>query len=136
LTVSLNSYIDGFPTEFDLIIHNASAKAKMFTHAFEPNYVYGVIEVKAAGLFSKDIVEAASKIKRNFDMIRTEFAHIRCCYLTVREVTNPKKSTSKNFAVLTRKGLGSYPFFCLSDSRSREPIPNEWENFLKSLELK
>jgi hypothetical protein len=139
LAISLNSYIDGFPTEFDLIIHKANAKPRQFTHAFNGNDVYALIEVKAKGIFAKDarkeIPEKASKIRENFDKIREQFHDIICCYLTVRETINPKKPTSVNFGKLTRKGLGPYRFCCLKDTRSRQIQKGEWEGFLKELKL-
>lgn len=138
LAVSLNSYVEDFPTEFDLIIHETNAKPRQFTHAFNGNDVYALIEVKAKGIFGdvrKEIPAKASKIRENFDKIREKFRRIKCCYLTIRETINPKKPTSVNYGKLARKGLRPYRFYCLKDTRTKELVPSQWKSFLKELKL-
>jgi len=131
-----NIYIDGFPTEFDLLIVRQSADPKQFTAAYLPQKVVAAIEVKEHGVFGgrQDLPRVLGKIKADFDAVVTQFSHIACVYLTMKEVSHPKRTTSINYLEETKNELAPYQVFCLQDSRSGAIITGEWERFVQLLE--
>jgi hypothetical protein len=134
--VGPNVYIDGFPTEFDLLVVRQSAEPQQFTAAYLPQGVVAAIEVKEHGVFGgrQHLRIDLGKMKAKFDAVATQFSHISCVYLTMKEVSQPKRAQSINYLEETRKGLAYYQVFCLQDSRTGTIIPGEWERFVQLLE--
>lgn len=134
--VGPNAYICGFPTEFDILIVDATARHIRFTNAFRPQEVKCGIESKAHGIFAgrADIKNQIKKIKDCFVKVNEKHPDILFFYLTYEEVTNPKRESSIKYLMETEKELAPYEVFCLKDSRSHERFPLEWQRmtlFLK-----
>jgi hypothetical protein len=131
-----NAYLNGYPYELDLIIADKDARPKELTYSFEPAHVHSVIEVKKGGVYSPNQPKAISMI---FNEVTRKHKHIKCAYLTIEEVCNPVKSTSKNFYMICKNELDrhGHGFFALRDLRSKEKqmIPGEWYEFLAFLQI-
>jgi len=81
---SPNAYIEGFPTEFDLLVVNKDAKPIEYTNMYLPEKVELGIEIKAHGVFGgrKDLEKDIRSIKDNFDTVKSSYPHIDFIYLT------------------------------------------------------
>lgn len=132
---SPNAYIEGFPTEFDLLIIEKNVNPIKHTNKYPQEKVKVGIEVKAHGIFGgrEDLEKNIKNIKDNFDAVKTSYPHINFIYLTYEEVAFPKRKTSIRYLDETVKILEPYKVFCLKDSRTEKLIDGEWEKFANSL---
>ena len=133
--VGPNVYVDGFPTEFDLLILKEIAEPERFTAAYPPASVVACVEVKEHGVYGGrgDLITYLDRIRRNFDTLCTRFHHIKCIYLTIKEVSQPKRSGSINYLDETKRHLQPHQVFCLLDSRTGTIIKGEWQRFVDFL---
>jgi hypothetical protein len=91
-----------------------------------------IFEVKARGYFSQ---KDPGKIKEKFDNLTKKFPYIKCVYLSVSEVCNPKREGSINYGKQIKKVFKrKYPVFILQDSRTKEIYYGEWERLVDYLE--
>lgn len=119
-----NVFISNYPAEIDLILTKENTKCDLFTGEYPAKETLIIFEVKARGYFSQKDPE---KIKEKFDNLNKEFPHIKCVYLSVSEVCNPKRKTSINYGKQIKKALKhKYPVFILQDSRTKEIYYGEW----------
>jgi len=133
--VGPNVYLDGFPTEFDLLIVSEGARARQFTAAYPPTLAVACIEVKASGVFGgrKDLQGILERIKNDFDAIRARFPHVAFAYITIREVSQPRREGSINYLEETKRVLAPYQVFCLQDVRTKEIFEEQWDQFMHFL---
>jgi hypothetical protein len=127
-----NAYIEGFPTEFDLLIVNSDAKPKQYTNAFQPEKVRCGFEIKAHGLFGgrEDLEKEIAKIKQKFGKVNTYYPSIDFVYLTYEEAAFVKRESSIKYLEETRKIMNPYKVFCLKDSRTGKVIEGEWKRLI------
>jgi len=130
-----NAYIEGFPTEFDLLAIDKNVYPMKYTNAYPPERIRCGIEIKAHGIFGgrKDLEKVAKKIKGNFDVVKSKYPHIDFIYLTYEEVAFPKRENSINYLEETKRMINPYRVFCLKDSRTAKLIDGEWESFVSYL---
>lgn len=132
---SPNAYIEGFPTEFDLLIVNKNAIPVKHTNAYFPNQVKCGFEIKAHGTGfggREDLEKDNKNIRNNFEAVKRKYQHINFVYLTYEEVAFPKRENSIKYLDVTKEVLKPYKVFCLKDSRRGE-IEGEWEKFVSYL---
>jgi len=129
---SPNAYIEGFPTEFDLLIIDKDASPKKYTNAYCPKDVGVGIEIKARGIFGRreNLEKIIGNIKGNFDAVRNDHPRIDFVYLTYEEVNCTKRKGSIQYLDETIKILEPYKVFCLKESRTVEEIEGEWEKLV------
>jgi hypothetical protein len=132
---SPNAYVAGIPTEFDLLIVKSHVAPFPFTNAYSAEDILAVIEVKAHGVFGgKETLErVVGKIKSNFDKVREAAKSISFYYLTISEVSEPKKMDAINYFNQTKKYMAPYKVFCLKDSRTNRVRTGEWDSFLEDI---
>ncbi|MGQ4892883.1 MAG: hypothetical protein ACP6IP_10440 [Candidatus Njordarchaeia archaeon] len=127
-----NSYILGFPTEFDLLVVKEGAKTIEYTNAYKPEDVVIGFEIKKEGIYSSkdELREYIERIKQNFDNIRKNYENIGFIYLTISEVTKTRRSGAINYFNETKRFLSPYKAFCLKASRTGELYTDGWKNFI------
>ena len=126
--VGPNAYIEGYPTEFDLLVVTESALPAAFTSAYRSDDVRFVIEVKSHGYMNRGF---PSKLLSEFEAIRERYKNVNCTYLTVRETWNPKRAASISYIRQLKNVLEpKYRVFCLAESRTQELIPGQWGQFV------
>ena len=133
--VGPNTYLEGVPYEFDLLIVNAQVKPKPDTSLLDAEYVHYVFEVKKGGVYSLRQVDKMADI---FDSVREKYPHIKCTYVTIQEVKTIRRKNSINYYDECARRLweAGHRFFALRDSRGEmQLIPGEWEKFLSFIEL-
>lgn len=130
----INSFIYGYATEFDLLIIKKE-RTTLLSNIYEPNDIKVIIEVKTSGLIaSKDKIEGEfSRMKQDFENIKTKNNHIDFIYITIFERGKPKKDKSINYLELTKEYLKPYKVFCLFEVVNGQIIPNELINFTKAI---
>lgn len=119
--VGPNVFIDGFPTEFDILVVKRNATPIGDTNAYKKDDVKLVIEIKKHGFYYKKI-EGERKIKEYFKPF--ENTKKSFLYLTVQE--------SSTFIIATRNVIDNRAFFL--GVSSRNPIEGEWERFVISVQ--
>lgn len=145
--VGPNVYIEGVPTEFDLMVVDAESNPLPFTSAYPAEHIRCVIEVKRRGIFGRidTFKKKVERMKDNFDkalfiwgwdkdgLHRTKERRVNCkaAYITISETVNPKREGSHNYGNITRELLTPYPAFILQDSRSNELQYGEWQRFIE-----
>jgi hypothetical protein len=127
--VGPNAWVAGFPTEFDLAVVTSDARPERFSAIYPAEGVRLLIEVKQSGVFARrdELRSKLERVYKDFQAVSTLHEHISWLYLTVREVTRPKKPRSIDFLALTRHVLGNDRVACLRDSRTRELLRGEWD---------
>jgi hypothetical protein len=126
-----NAFIDGYPTEFDLLMVTENAIPRAFTNAYRAQEVRFVIEVKSHGYMKR---EFPTLLLLRFEDVRKRYPNVNCTYLTIRETWNPRKQTSISFVRELKKVLEPrYRIFCLSESRTHDLIAGQWEEFVNHL---
>jgi len=121
--VGPNVYIDGYPTEFDLLLVTHTAIPAAFTNAYRDQEVRLVIEVESHGKMDR---EFSSELIKKFENLRYSYRNIRCAYLTIRD-----KGSDENTSTELKKLLEPYhPVFCLAESTTYELIPGQWREFV------
>ncbi len=79
-----NVFIDGFPTEWDLIVHKPSAMPEVGC-VWRPSDVLAVIEIKYSGLYDSDSI---SRLNNTFSLLTQKHPHIKPFYFTLMETTS------------------------------------------------
>lgn len=133
-TAEINSYINGFATEFDLLIIKKGSTG-LFSNIYEPKDVKAIIEVKTSGVIaSKDEIESKFKrMKQDFENIKNKNINLDFLYITMFERGKPKKDKSLNYLELTKEFLHPYQVFCLFEVVSWQVIPNELASFTNAI---
>jgi len=80
--VGPNVYIDGYPTEFDLLLVTEDAIPAAFTNAYRDRDVRFIIDVKSHGYTD---LEFPSKLLSEFETLTERYKNLNCTYLTIRE---------------------------------------------------
>jgi len=126
-----NAYIDGYPTEFDLLLVTEDALPAAFTNAYRDHEVRFIIEVKSHGYMNR---EFPSKLLSEFDAVRERYKNVNCTYLTIRETWMPKRDASISYVRELKKVLEpKYRVFCLAESRTAELVPGQWQQFVNHI---
>jgi len=134
-----NSYITGFPVEYDLLIVMKGSKPEKYTRSFDPKDVRLGMELKMNGIYGsrKDLEKNNQKVKNTFDIVKKEHSHINFVYLTFSEVTNPKRAGSIDYLEKNKDVIGKdYGVFCLSDSRRQTitaELENDWDKYVEEI---
>lgn len=129
--VDPNAFIDGYPTELDLLMVTGSTIPRAFTNAYRNEEVRFVIEVKSHGYMQR---EFPTILLSEFEALRSRFPNVNCTYVTVRETWNPKRETSISYVRELKKTLEPrYRVFCLAESRTHELIAGQWQEFVNHL---
>lgn len=129
--VGPNVFIEGIPTEFDLMIVEKGQKPKEFTSAYDGKHVKFIIEVKAYPDIGKK-EEVVVKYRKFFDEITDKYPSIKCVLFGFRGTGQPKRKGAKNWVEEIRIGIEpQHRFFVLGDSRDKEKVyPGQWESFI------
>jgi len=133
---SPNAYINGFHTEFDLLVIESGSAPIEFTNVYYPKSVKAGIEFKTRGIYinRKNKKLKFNKIKQNFVDVNALHPHINFSYLTYKSVASTKRKGSINYFKLAEKYLGDeYLAFYLKDSRTNQVNLGQWEHFIKNL---
>jgi hypothetical protein len=126
--VGPNAYIEGYPSEFDLLLVAESAIPAAFTNAYCEDEVRFVIEIKSHGYMDR---EFPSRLLEEFEALQEHYKNVKCTYLTIRETWNPKREGSISYVRELKKVLEpKYQVFCLAESRTHEIIPGQWRQFI------
>ena len=125
--VGPNVYIDGYPTEFDLLLVTHTAIPAAFTNAYRDQEVRLVIEVESHGRIDHEI---SSKLATEFENLCFSYRNIKCTYLTIREAGNDEKTSTGHIAELKKLLEPNCPIFCLAESTTYELIPGQWREFV------
>jgi hypothetical protein len=126
--VGPTAYIEGYPVEFDLLQVTENAIPAAFTSAYREDEVCFVIKVKNHGYMGQ---EFSSKLLSEFEGLRDRYKNVKCSCLTIQETWNPKGDESTNYVRELKSVLEpKYSVFCLADSRTQEPIPGQWRQFV------
>ena len=121
-------YIDGYPTEFDLLLVTKDAIPGAFTKAYRSDEVRFVIEVKSHGYTDQN---HPPRLLSEFDSVRDRYKNVNCTNLTIRENWAPKRDASINYIGELRKVLQpKYQAFCLAESRTGELMAGQWRQFV------
>jgi hypothetical protein len=134
--VGPNVYLEGYPTEFDLMIVRADSEPIRYTAAHRPRDVAACIEVKSRGVYGgrEQLRKAVGDLRKTFETITKKSRHIRCAYVTMRERCHVKRQASINYFVETTKYLDPYPVYCFQDSRPNGEVRSkDWADFVKFL---
>ncbi len=125
-----NAYVEGFPTEFDLVVVDGDAAPFHLTAAYPSDRVCCVVEVKTIGVVGNfdECREKLARIKRNFDDVQQANPRVKCAYLTVQE-GQPAREKSFDYVKATREKFGTGAFI-LRNSRGKMPFKGEWERFV------
>ncbi len=95
--VGPNVYIEGLPTEYDLLVVDVESNPIPFTSAYPREHIRCVIEVKRIGVIGTLITfpEGVGKIKSNFDKalghIKERNSNCKAAYITVSETVKPNR---------------------------------------------
>lgn len=131
----INSYIIGFPTEFDLLIVNKGSTKLPYSNIYDVSDIKTIIEIKTAGVIGSqvNIKSYLTKIKSSIEKIN-KGNHINFVYLTlVEKASNNKNNNSINYFKITEDSLKPYKAFCLFDSFVGKTRDNEWNNFMDAI---
>lgn len=134
--VGPNAYVEGLPTEFDLLVVDKGVSPKKYTNAYPVGSVHFVIEIKKRGIYGgrRDLENAVKKIRRNFESVTDINPDVKCFYLTVQEVSKPKRKGSIKYLEETEEGLRPFEVFALKESRSNKMIKGEWKRLIDYIE--
>ena len=132
--VGPNVYVEGMPTEFDLLLVRRGAQPSRFTAAYPSSSIIAILEIRSGGIID---LKRVKKIRNNFDDVQKK-APINCIYLAITETMSTKKPTSINYLGQTKEGLLPYPVFCLHDWRWKQDIDKglnigEWGRLISLL---
>lgn len=117
-----NAFINGYSTEFDILILDKNSRPKVpYSNIYQKSDVKAIIEVKKHGFFYKK-VEGILKIGKDFEIPLN--TGIPFYYITVKE--------SVKFTEDTRSVLGDKCFF-LGTSHKRDWNTGEWKRFVESI---
>jgi hypothetical protein len=126
LVSNRNVFIDGLPTEWDLIVHRAGAVPE-FSCVWSPTDVLAVIEIKCSGLYDHVAIQ---RLNDTFTRLTKKHPHIKPFYFTLMETTSARdKVTDETLGcrALTlhwhRQHKGKYVY----------NITNDWELLLNNL---
>jgi hypothetical protein len=129
--VGPNVYVDGYPTEFDLLLVTESAIPAAFTNAYSHGDVRFVIEIESHGYMSHDSPEP---LLSQFTALQMQAPNVNCTYLMVRETWNSRTDDSISCGNELKKVLEPrYRVFCLTESGTHELIPGQWREFVNHL---
>lgn len=132
----LNSYIAGFPTEFDLLIVKKNRNHfPLFSNIYNPNDVKTIIEVKTSGIIaSKDsIKDKFKRMSQDIEIIKLKYSNINFVYLTIFERANTKSKESMNYLLMTQEGLYPHKVFCILDVYSGFVRQGELSKFIEEI---
>jgi hypothetical protein len=135
-----NAYIDGFPTEFDLLIVDKNANPIRNTNSYNTNDLHFGLEIKSKGIIAgrKDLDRVIKRIKNNFDEVKKEYQDIEFIYITYSEVWKPKRKNSIDYLEETICYLKPYPVFCLKNNSTNNLIEGQWEaliNYINNIKI-
>ena len=150
-----NAFIDGFSTEFDLLITGRNAEPKPHTNSYKPEDVHIAIEVKTSGMFggkktpSPDggMLSVVDDVKKNYENMVNKFKDtqeknpkIKLAYLSIHEQNGGVRKGKDgkygmDYIALAHKiseenkNVGA---FILSNNRTTPvPCPGEWKSFVQ-----
>jgi len=118
------AWVEGCPTEFDLLIVDKDAEPVGFTGTYPKDKVHLLIEVKAAGVFYRKS-EVKKKMKELFKSWRETTDNKPVLYLTIWE-----RSSYRGLIV---EALGEDVDFTLRDENGVRR--GEWERFVQRVKL-
>jgi len=129
--VGPNAYIDGHPTELDLLLVTESAIPEAFTNAYREGEVRCAIEVENQAQLTLGLPE---QLFSQFTTLQNQYPHVNCTYLSIREPWNPERAGSVSPMTDLRKTLEpKFRVFCLSESRTQKIVPRQWREFVNHI---
>lgn len=130
--VGPNAYINGFSTEFDLLIVDKDITPMMFTNAYPIKSIHYILEIKKRGVYGgrRDLQRVVKQLHSNFALVTSRNPQIKCVYVTIQEVGEPKRKDSINYLKETKKALYPFEVFAMKESRSNEMIRGEWKRLV------
>ncbi|WP_040683779.1 hypothetical protein [Thermobrachium celere] len=125
-----NAFIEGCPTEFDLLIVKKGSRPIYYSNCYKSEDVFAALEIKHKGIFH---VSDAQKIRDNFDRAKKLFPHIDFMYVTISERASVKNPTSINYFDVTLKTLDPFPAYCFYDNATKTIRKQDWDDFVRHL---
>ena len=142
-----NAFIDGVPTEFDLLLVNSQGKPMPRTNAYDVADVRIAIEVKTSGMFGTnedDVRKNPNKVFDDFKKPYQKTKNLKLAYLSIHEqgggVRKGKDGklgrkyidiTHEIFSELSKE-ITSVDAFILSNTRTPPDLClDQWEKFIK-----
>lgn len=122
-----NVFIDGLPTEWDLIVFKAGAVPKVGC-VWCPADVLAVIEIKYSGLYDR---KAIPRLKSTFSRLTQKHPHIKPFYFTLMETPSAQKYVSDETLGCRALTLHWYRQCRGEDVYS---ITKDWEYLVKDLQ--
>ena len=148
-----NAFIDGFSTEFDLLIIGGHAEPGPHTNSYKPEDVRIAIEVKTGGMFGgkktpspeggmlsvkEDVKNNFKKLVNNFKEPQARNPKLKLAYLSIHEQLGGFRNgidyialTHETFKELSGESK-NIDAFILSNTRTPpDPCPGQWKNFIE-----
>jgi hypothetical protein len=116
------AFIDGFPTEFDILVVSKNASPYPSTNCFKNGDVKLIVEVKKHGFYFKKI--SAEENIHNYLKPYEDTGKV-WFYFTIQE--------NKTLTDATKKVMRERAFF-LSTSPNKIQIPGEWKRFIEAVQ--
>ena len=139
-----NSFIEGYSTEFDLLIVKKESKPKPHSNIYNPNDVKTIIEVKTSGIYAskENIKDFIINMKTKALNVKNKYSYINYVYLTLKErasiSTRTGNSTAMDYFAETKNNFSPFETFCLSDLKPDSFRSNhsdgKWDNFIKAIQ--
>jgi len=118
------AYVEGVPSEFDMIIVKKHAKPSEFTNAYPRSSVLTVVEVKRTGVFYKK-EEADEKMREHRQKLAASLKDIPLFYITFHE--------SERLMEATKRVYGDSAFFMSTGTNYSIILSGEWRRFVESI---
>ena len=129
--VGPNVYVDGYPTEFDLLLVTESAIPAAFTNAYSNLDVRFVIEIKSHSYENHALSE---QLLSQFNALQKQYPNVNCTFLTIRDTWNPNSVDSTSYLGDLKKIFEpQFSVVCLAESRTMQLIPGQWRDFVNHL---
>jgi len=126
--VGPNVYIEGLPTELDLLLVTENAIPAAFTNAYRDNEVRFMIDVKSHRSMNR---EDSSELSSEFEALQEHCKEMTYAFLTILETSNlAGEGVSNRIAALNQILAPRGKAFCLAESEPQEVIPGQWWQFV------
>jgi len=125
-----NAYIEGSPTELDLLLVTENAIPAAFTNAYRPNDVRFVIGIRSHGSVDRSF---PPELLLEFEALRELHADLKFAYLAIRARSPPdevKVAPGVSPGKVVQLG---YRAFYLAESENQEIISAQWQQFVNHI---
>jgi len=122
-----NVYIEGSPTELDLLLVTENAIPAAFTNAYRPNDVRFVVGIRNHGAAGRSF---PPELLIEFETLRERHADLKFAYLAIRvrnRADDVKGTPGESHGKAVQSG---YRAFYLAESQNQEIISGQWQQFV------